>query len=199
MSFLFLEPIIKRTFKTFYSSKVVCIILQVFLPGNFFSFKNALYFCKSFNHVHVQKRGFTKFSVFLKRVNLLNPRVRTNFVAFPIERTRKERFDFGPRPGFNKQLFGSSREGTELDRTCFKQFLYLFGGEGLYKTSGVHSMSFLCIWWALLEGGCGCALFYPIHMCTSVNMSLAYIWKRRILFREYCFGEENSLSLTEFW
>ena len=21
----------------------------------------------------------------------------------------------------------------------------------------------------------------------------------RILFREYCFGEENSLSLTEFW
>ena len=29
------------------------------------------------------KRGFTKFSVFLKRVSLLNTPVRTNFVAFP--------------------------------------------------------------------------------------------------------------------
>ena len=82
---------------------------------------------KFFNHVHVQKSGFTKFSVFLKRVSLLNPRVRTNFVAFPLERTArrslKVRFDFGPRPGFSKQLFGSSWEGTELDWTCFKQFL----------------------------------------------------------------------------
>ena len=34
------------------------------------------------------------------------------------------RFDFGPRPGFGKQLFGSSREVTELGWTCFKQFLY---------------------------------------------------------------------------
>ena len=34
--------------------------------------------------------GFTKFSVFLKRVSLLNPGVRTNFVAFPLEKTRKE-------------------------------------------------------------------------------------------------------------
>ena len=69
---------------------------------------------------------FTKFSVFLKRVSLLNRRDRTNFVAFPLERTRKEpqvRFDFGPRPGFSKQLFGSSREGTKLDWTYFKQFL----------------------------------------------------------------------------
>ena len=33
------------------------------------------------------------------------------------------RFDFGPGLGFSKQLFGSSREGTELDRTYFKQFL----------------------------------------------------------------------------
>ena len=37
---------------------------------------------KCFNHVHVQTKGFTKFLVFLKRVSLLNPRVRTNFVAF---------------------------------------------------------------------------------------------------------------------
>ena len=37
-----------------------------------------------------KQRGFTKFSVFLKRVSLLNPRVRANFVAFPLERTRKE-------------------------------------------------------------------------------------------------------------
>ena len=28
------------------------------------------------------------------------------------------RFDFGPRPGFSEQLFGSSREGTKLDWTC---------------------------------------------------------------------------------
>ena len=37
-----------------------------------------------------KRMGFTKFSVFLQRVSLLNPRVRTNFVAFPLERTRKE-------------------------------------------------------------------------------------------------------------
>ena len=48
------------------------------------------YYQKCFNHVHVQTKGFTKFSVFLKGVSLLNPRVRTNFVAFPIDRTRKE-------------------------------------------------------------------------------------------------------------
>ena len=80
---------------------------------------------KCFNHGHVQKRGFTKFSVFLKRVSLLNPRVRTNFVAFPIERTRKEprsSLRVWPRPGFSKQLCGSGREGTESDRTYFKQF-----------------------------------------------------------------------------
>ena len=38
----------------------------------------------------MSKQGFTKFSVFLKRVSSLNPRVRTNFVAFPLERARKE-------------------------------------------------------------------------------------------------------------
>ena len=69
-------------------------------------------------------KGFTQFSVFLKRVSLVNPQVRTNFVAFPLERTTGKslevQFDFGPRPGFSKQLFGSSREGTELDWTCFK-------------------------------------------------------------------------------
>ena len=72
-----------------------------------------------------KQRVFTKFSVFLKRVSSLNPRVHTNFVAFPLERTRKSlevRFDFGPRPGFSKQLFGSSREGSELDWTYFKHF-----------------------------------------------------------------------------
>ena len=84
---------------------------------------------KVFNHVHVQKRGFTKLSVFLKRASLLNPRVRPNFMAFPLERTTGKslevRFDFGPRPGFSKQLFGSSREGTEWDWTYFyiRQFL----------------------------------------------------------------------------
>ena len=45
---------------------------------------------KCFNHVHVQKRRFTEFLIFLKRVSLLNPWVRVNFVAFPWERTRKE-------------------------------------------------------------------------------------------------------------
>ena len=42
------------------------------------------------NHVHVQTRGFTKFLVFVKQVSSLNPRVRTSFGAFPLERTRKE-------------------------------------------------------------------------------------------------------------
>ena len=78
--------------------------------------------------IHAQKRGFTKFSVFLKRVSLLNPPVRTNSVAFPLERTTRKslevRFDFGPRPGFSKQLFGSSREGTELDWTCFQKYQF---------------------------------------------------------------------------
>ena len=50
-----------------------------------------------------KQRGFTKCSVFLKRVSLLNPRVRTNFVVFPIEwktgRSLDVRFDFGRRPG----------------------------------------------------------------------------------------------------
>ena len=77
-----------------------------------------------------KQRGFTKFSVFLKRVSLLNPRVRTIFVAFPLEREPGKSlevwFDFGPRPGFSKQLFGSGREGTNLDWTYFNQFLFRF-------------------------------------------------------------------------
>ena len=96
-----------------------------------------------FNHVHVQTRGFTKFLVFLKRESLLNPRVRTNFVAFPLERTTGKslevQFDFGPRPAFSKQLFGSSRKGTESDRTYFKQFLLVPGirkREGVQKSIG---------------------------------------------------------------
>ena len=37
-----------------------------------------------------KKKRFTKFSVCLKRVSLRNSQVRTNFMAFPLERTRKE-------------------------------------------------------------------------------------------------------------
>ena len=33
-----------------------------------------------------KQRGLTKFSVFLQRVSLLNPRVRTNFVASLLEK-----------------------------------------------------------------------------------------------------------------
>ena len=86
---------------------------------------------KCFNHVYVQQKGFfNKFSIFLKRVSLLNPRVRTNFVAFPWERARKEpqssvRFWAATCMEFNKQLFGNSREGTKLDWTYFKQFLFM--------------------------------------------------------------------------
>ena len=49
---------------------------------------------KCFNHV---ERGFTKLLVFLERVSLLNPRVRTNFVAFPLEPGKglEVRFEFG--------------------------------------------------------------------------------------------------------
>ena len=92
-------------------------------------------FQKCFNHVHVQKRGFTKFSVFLERVSLLNRgfiRILWLFLWKEPGKSLEVRFDFGPRPGFSKQLFGSSREGTELDRTYFKQFLSLriFGPPG---------------------------------------------------------------------
>ena len=75
---------------------------------------------KCFNHVHVQKRGFTKFSVFLKRASLLNPRVRERilwlFLWKEPGKSLEVRFDFGPRPGFSEQLFGSRRGGTELER-----------------------------------------------------------------------------------
>ena len=93
--------------------------LWTLLFPNWVSKDVALYDRKYVNHVHVQTKGVTKFSVFLKRVSLLNPRVRTNFVAFPLARTTGKslevRFDFGPRPGFSKQLFGSSREGIEFN------------------------------------------------------------------------------------
>ena len=74
-------------------------------------------------------KQFTQFSVFLKGVSLLNPRVRTNFVAFPFGKSQERASKFSSILGrdqglFSKQLFGSSREGTELDWTCFKQFLF---------------------------------------------------------------------------
>ena len=44
------------------------------------------------------------------------------------------------------------------------------------------------------------------HLCVAVQSPVRqcgatmYLGKGSgILFREYCFGEENSLSLTEFW
>ena len=55
------------------------------------------------------------------------------FVAFPLGRATGKslevRFDFGPRPGLSKQLFGNSREGTELDWTYFnpgREIIYTF-------------------------------------------------------------------------
>ena len=33
----------------------------------------------------------------------------------------------------------------------------------------------------------------------GVDLTLEFQETAGILFREYCFGEENSLSLTEFW
>ena len=71
----------------------------------------------------IREKGFTKLSVF-QRVGLLNPRVRTNFVAVPLERARKvprSSVRFWTTTGV-KQLFGSSREGTKLDWTYFIQF-----------------------------------------------------------------------------
>ena len=93
-----------------------------------------------------KQRGFTKFSMFLKLVSLLNPGVRTNFVTFPLERTRKSlevRFGFGPKPGFSKQLFGSSREGTKMDWTSFKQFL-------IWWSNGTQTV-FMYIWFLFSE------------------------------------------------
>ena len=40
-----------------------------------------------------------------------------------LRKSLEVRFDFGPRPEFSKQLFGSSWEGTKLDWTYSKQFL----------------------------------------------------------------------------
>ena len=55
-----------------------------------------------------KQRGFTKFSVFLKRVSLLNPRVRTNFVAFPLERTKERASKFGSILGGDRSLVNCS-------------------------------------------------------------------------------------------
>ena len=64
-----------------------------------------------------KQRGFTTFSVFLKRVSSLNPQVRANFVAFSLEKepgkSLEVRFDFGPRPGFSMTigfLYGAGAE-----------------------------------------------------------------------------------------
>ena len=53
------------------------------------------------------------------------------FVAFPLERPRKEprsSVRFWAATGVCEQLFGSSREGTNLDWTYFKQFLVFSAG-----------------------------------------------------------------------
>ena len=51
-----------------------------------------------------KRRGFTKFSVFLKRVSLLNPRLRTNFVAFPLENDQERASKFGSILGPDRDL-----------------------------------------------------------------------------------------------
>ena len=98
---------------------LVCALLKPF----FVSFSISLLFSFSDFIVIVwrvflsfQKRGFTKFSVFLKRVSLLTRRVRANFVAFPLERTRKaprSSVRFRATTGVSKQLFGSSLDRVD--------------------------------------------------------------------------------------
>ena len=77
---------------------------------------------KCFNHVHVRTNGVYLIFGVPETSDFTKPPASYEFCGFCLERTRKEsriRFDFGPRPGFSRQLFGSSREGTELDWTCF--------------------------------------------------------------------------------
>ena len=78
------------------------------------------------------------------------PNGQKNFRIIPLETTTGKslevRFDFGPRPGFSKQMFSSSREGTELDRTYFNQFQFAISGSflggslrGVTEGGGFHA------------------------------------------------------------
>ena len=55
-------------------------------------------------------RGFTKFSVFLKRVSLLNPRVRANFVAFSFRKKQERASKFGSILGHNRVQYTTARQ-----------------------------------------------------------------------------------------
>ena len=82
---------------------------------------------KCFNHVYVQKRGFTKFSVFLKRASLLNPRFRTNFVVFSYRKNQERASKFGSILGRDRGLVNncSAAAGRAPNWTghTLKQFL----------------------------------------------------------------------------
>ena len=51
-----------------------------------------------------RQRGFAKSSVFLKRVSLLNPGVRTKFVAFPFRKNQERASKFGSTLGRDRGL-----------------------------------------------------------------------------------------------
>ena len=51
-----------------------------------------------------KQRGFTKFSVFLKRGSLLNPRVRASFVAFSFRKNQERASKFGSILGRDRSL-----------------------------------------------------------------------------------------------
>ena len=52
----------------------------------------------------LKQRGFTKFSVFLKRVSLLNPRACTNFVGFSFRKNQERASKFGSISGRDQGL-----------------------------------------------------------------------------------------------
>ena len=98
---------------------------------------------KCFNQVHFQTKGFAKFSVFLKRVSLLNPRVRTNFVAFLFEGTVREPRSSvdrglvnncsaatGRAPNWTGRTLNSSYETSLADVLDILNFFFCFGGRG---------------------------------------------------------------------
>ena len=91
------------------------------------------------------------------------------FCGFSFRKNQERASKFGsiwavtgpPSPGFSKQLFGSSREGTELDWTCFKQFLLLLN---VVKSGGVGVG--VRIWWSNKRSGFSKPRFVEPLFCT---------------------------------
>ena len=86
-----------------------------------------------------KQRGFTEFSVFLKRVGLLNPRARTNFVAFPLEPGKSlEVSSILDRDQALVNNCSAAARGALnwIGRSLNSSFLCVYGGRLLLKSKG---------------------------------------------------------------